>query len=164
MNFDIIEPVLATLLGFLAAFFAEPVKTTFLHKQKVQNLRKALYKEILSLLDSIRIYIDASSNEDINMKDFSISSFLMSDFEAYQFAMSEPLLFYELPESQYINRIYKHIQLFKSIEKNCVNSELKKELSEKYIKLIFIAFEEGKFDRRLLKSIIPNRKKIKMNK
>ncbi|PZO45793.1 MAG: hypothetical protein DCF17_00125 [Shackletoniella antarctica] len=164
MNFDIIEPVLATLLGFLAAFFAEPVKTTFLHKRKVQNLRKALYKEISSLVDSIQIYMDASTNEAINMKNFSISSFLMSDFEAYQFAMSEPLLFYELPESQYINRIYKHIQLFKSIEENCANSKAKKELSEKYIELIIMAFEEGKFDRRLLKKIIPNRRQVRINK
>jgi hypothetical protein len=160
MNIDILEPVLATLLGFIAAFFAEPVKTAFLHRQRVQNLRKALYKEILSILDSIYIYLDASRNESIDLTGFSLDTLMMSDFEAYKFAMSEPLLFYELPESQYINRIYKHLQLFKSLEREYPDPQKRIYLSEKYIELILTAFTGKEFDKKLLRKMKPKKRRV----
>lgn len=39
--------IIATLSGFIIAFFAEPVKSYFANRAKLNNLRIALYKELL---------------------------------------------------------------------------------------------------------------------
>jgi hypothetical protein len=39
--------IIATLSGFIIAFFAEPAKKNFLERTKLHNLKIALYKELI---------------------------------------------------------------------------------------------------------------------
>ena len=40
--------IIATLSGFIIAFFAEPVKSYFQNRGQLHNLRVALYKEMVN--------------------------------------------------------------------------------------------------------------------
>ena len=48
------ETFIATISGFIIAFFAEPLKTYFQNRAKLKNLRIALYKEILYNYSSLK--------------------------------------------------------------------------------------------------------------
>jgi hypothetical protein len=112
--------IIATISGFVIAFFAEPVKTWFQDRAKVNELRLALYNEILmnyEFLDNILNKIP-SKDEISNLPTFTVNYFVQID--CYKYAISQEIkTFYRLRESAYVSGVYKDlVALIDISEKN----------------------------------------------
>lgn len=95
--------IIATLSGFIIAFFAEPVKNYFENRAKLNNLRIALYKELLNNYKNVAMVI---RGKDIAFK--SRVKVLRNALrtECYKHALeNEVSLFYRLEEANDINML-----------------------------------------------------------
>lgn len=99
---ETIQIIIATLSGFIIAFFAEPVKTYFQNRAKLYNLRIALYKEIIFNYGCLLPLNEDSFKSD---RDNIINHTLRT--ECYRHAIQNELtLFYQLSEAATINILY----------------------------------------------------------
>lgn len=154
--------IIATLSGFIIAFFAEPVKNMIQHRTNLHNLKLALYKEMLSNYTILRT---------ANMSEWSLNSFLSKPSlrtECYRRALeNEVILFYQLEEAAMINSLQgdgiNHIVDFFSYIKSLPSQDFSKNisslthqfrsLSTVFLTAFIIIVREGEFDTKLLKRL-----------
>lgn len=104
--------LIGTLSGFIIAFLAEPVKTFFISRSKINMLREALYREMFSnyvLLKSTKEAVHLVLEEHkIDTKTFDVSDLkLIIRKECYEKVLKEDAItFYMLSESVILNRMY----------------------------------------------------------
>ena len=97
--------VVATSSVFIIAFASEPVKLFFTHIRKRHNLRMALYKEVLIVQDNLEIFVE-QSRQGISL---NAALSLPPETYVYDYAMKEPLLFYELREAnEFKTDLHRH--------------------------------------------------------
>jgi hypothetical protein len=98
---ETIKIIIATLSGFVIAFFAEPVKIYFQNSAKLEDLRIALYKEMemnFFILDKVSKVEYSLSKWRSEFSEFSLR------IECYKHAVeNEVSLFYQLNEANTIN-------------------------------------------------------------
>jgi hypothetical protein len=93
--------IIATLSGFIIAFFAEPVKNYFANKAKLHNLRVALYKELsinYSILDTLAPDDYSTFEWGGNYPAYALRA------ECYKHALENEIsTFYQMKEANLIN-------------------------------------------------------------
>jgi hypothetical protein len=117
--------VIGMLLAFIAAFFAEPVKRFFDNKSKIQQLRKALYKELLHNYTKLRIFSEDTGY--LNKEYIELINTNILSTECYkQIKQNDSVLFFQLPESIVIDAQYSCLSWlnpYNAIEKKSADKE-----------------------------------------
>jgi len=100
--------IIATISGFVIAFFAEPVKIYFQNKAKLKNLQIAIYKEIIHNYALLRNF---NGEGDFRpLIEFNNEYYIRT--ECYKQAItSELTLFYQLKEASAINHLYSFLSI-----------------------------------------------------
>jgi hypothetical protein len=98
--------IIATLSGFIIAFFAEPVKNFFQHRTKLKNLKTALYKEVIHNYTKIsKLRPDGPDPADRKQFRQYLGHYGLR-IECYRNALQNELsLFYELSEANVFNEL-----------------------------------------------------------
>jgi hypothetical protein len=109
---DVTKIIIATLSGFIAAFFAEPIKLYFQNKQKMDIFRLALYAEIYNnyrLLstfvkvnkenapDEIKMFFESMTKDSLRMDCYA------------RLSSQHPDTYYQLKEFIIINDLYSYL-------------------------------------------------------
>ncbi len=142
--------IIATLSGFIIAFFAEPVKNYFQNRAKLHNLRVALYKEMIHNYSSLD---DASiDNANSSIKDFLARRVIR--IECYKHAIeNEVSLFYQLDESNKINWLQGSLMGGIIDVSNYLPEVGFRDLSEIFKDIIAESFYVGNLDAKLLRGL-----------
>jgi hypothetical protein len=102
--------LVATISGFIIAFFAEPVKNYYQNLRDVERLRLAIYRELVSnylLFDSVR----EASNEDLSFNTERMKHAIRT--ECYKDALANRvLLYYQFRNTLIINMLYALLSEF----------------------------------------------------
>ena len=56
-NWEYLKTLISIFTGFVTAFLAEPVKVYFTNRAKKDNMKKALYGEIISIYNSLFAFL-----------------------------------------------------------------------------------------------------------
>lgn len=148
MDTEYWKAIISVLAGFITAFYAEPFKIYFTNKSKINNLRKALYSEIVVIYDRLFHYLIAVEGKGL---DIDIAKVVNTDFDCYKYAKSDPSLFYRLEEAVMINQFYNNVHLLKQ-EDTETNTESKKSIQ--VAKLVVLQMEvllaSNKLDKKLI--------------
>src|SRR5690349_17561522 len=97
--------IIATLSGFIIAFFAEPVKNYFTNKSQLHNLRIALYTELISNYFALIHYAMDSTDTDAYTL-YNVAKYELRT-ERYKYALQNELaLFYQLREANVLSVAY----------------------------------------------------------
>jgi hypothetical protein len=150
---ETIKVIIATLSGFIIAFFAEPVKTYFQNRLKLQNLRLALYKEMLDNYMTLNSY---TSNQIAitTQRDFIARHMIRT--ECYRHALQhEVALFYQLDEAIRINRLQHSLIRINDMARDEKGLPMKDylDLAEIFQELFARSMTNGELDRSILKSL-----------
>jgi hypothetical protein len=165
---EILKVLIPVLSGFLVAFLAEPVKVFFQNRIRKQNLRVALYKEILSnyaflstYLETYRLSLDISKDSmsgysEYVRKEFANFSGHLFRTECYKHALSQELpLFYQLTEAMMVNALYTSLNMILEPPTDPMTDKRQLDISfaEDYLDTLAIEIEAGTFDKNLLVKI-----------
>jgi len=102
--------IIATLSGFIIAFFAEPVKIYFQNRAKLKDLRLALYKELIHNWILLTPFAEDSNKNDPSIV-LGVVWFGLRT-ECYKKALENELpLFYRLDESSTINMLHVNLAI-----------------------------------------------------
>jgi hypothetical protein len=105
-----LKVTIATLSGFVIAFFAEPVKIYFQKRGKQRAIRRALYFELYFNYDHLTSFYDKRKDRATTRTDmfqFVESVKHIARLEAYQFCITQNVdLFYQFKEAVTINSLY----------------------------------------------------------
>ncbi len=97
----------SAILGFLVAFFAEPVKTYFNNRSKKATLRNALYSEMALLYNRLTQLSKALSEGELDDSNIQWAISELARFDCYNYVRTEGfLLFYQLEEAPAIDAFY----------------------------------------------------------
>jgi hypothetical protein len=150
--------IIATISGFVIAFFAEPVKNYFENKAKLRNLKIALYKEILYNYGSLKsLELSTNSMPFIRyMGEFALRT------ECYKNAIqNEVSLFYQLEETNAINTLHNgYLNLMKDMRRGYGEQATDELIIEKFVELsnsyrerVAVEFYRGNLDKEVLKGL-----------
>jgi hypothetical protein len=116
LSFEAWELLIATLSGFIVAFASEPIKGVYDYYRKKRRLKSAIYKEIAFIYDSLCFY----ENHQINTEsDLKLHQLFKDELTVYELIKEDPLIFYDLKESNLVKKIYS--SLFWCIEESKSN-------------------------------------------
>lgn len=104
-----LKVAIATISGFLIAFFAEPVKIYFQQKARKESIRRALYHELYFNYETFRKFADKQEGEFTKkeLHKFVFNAKYSTHLEAYQYYLSHDLdLYYQLAEAMTLNWLY----------------------------------------------------------
>lgn len=100
--------IIATLSGFIIAFFAEPVKNYFADRANLHHLRVALYTELINNYYALTHFTLNGTNAD-SYTLFHIAKYELRT-ECYKHTLQNEIpLFYRLIEANMLNIIYVRI-------------------------------------------------------
>jgi polyhydroxyalkanoate synthesis regulator phasin len=140
----------SVILGFLAAFLAEPVKTHFANKSKKADLKIALYSEMALLYSRLTVLSDSLDKGELSADDLKWAVTEMGRFNCYNYARSEAfLLFYQLKEAPAIDTFYGSSLLLLS-EHFDSKSEGWLTIPKQAKKLLEDLAKQGQIDKKLL--------------
>lgn len=152
-----------TILGMIAAFITasitsflgEPIKSYFENKNKLNNLRIALYKELIINYHQLNI----PNEEDGKLLiDLIMQNGIRT--ECYRYAVENNLtLFYQLSESIVISELYNTFSLLNQ-DANNVYKEINKEFSftansNGFLNSLALFIAMGVIDKKLIKKLAP---------
>jgi len=120
-----IPAIIGTLLGFIVAFIADPIKNSVLNLINVRLLRKAIYCELISIYDRACTFINErerlySRLDKTHIRTISdvIEVFVQLDKQAFLYAKEQqPLLFYRLDEAILLSVVFSEIDYYQKLEK-----------------------------------------------
>ena len=160
-----ISAIIGTILGFIVAFLADPIKNTILNFINVRLLRKAIYSELISIYDRAVTFLDEKERKKLysNLDTAQIKTisniyelFIQLDKETFLYARKkQPLLFYRLDEAILISIVFSDIDYYQRLEKDHIqdSATIESELV-RYATLLKESFEtlfkHKLFDQRLL--------------
>jgi hypothetical protein len=132
-------------VGFIFGIAGEPLKSGIANRKQRKRMRFALYHEIIRIYDMVRIKSKEQFQE--------LSRIMRSvGTPAYDYARSQPVIFYELDEAGEIDDIYAALRYFE--ESPGMGNDLINSI------MVIMRVEEGvreeKLDTRLMKQINPN--------
>lgn len=145
MHLEYWQLLIGTISGFIIAFLAEPIKTFFTNRAKIQAIREAIYREIASnylLLRSTKQQHSRPNTPDTHNLvgiEYVISNLHQ---ECFQHIIKEnPIDFYQLKEAPAISHIY--FKLFAFIDyfgRDAINDEDKSDNMHKFVDIRIINF------------------------
>ncbi|SRR6266542_3392855 len=160
--------IIATLSGFIIAFFAEPVKNYFQNKSRLKNLKWGLYKELCdnySWFRTITIQSNLPEYQKLPKETFmanaaTIDQALRTEFY-YQTLKNELSLFYQLPETSYIHLLHRNIimvqEAIKKTGESVTNdSEKMVRWIEGYCDTFALGLYNSNLDKEIVRKIVPS--------
>ncbi|NJO76618.1 MAG: hypothetical protein HC833_24505 [Leptolyngbyaceae cyanobacterium RM1_406_9] len=144
-NWEYLKTLISVFAGFITAFLAEPVKVYFTNRAKKNNLRRSLYGEILNIYSSLSNFLVSIEERGIQIPFLKVVD---TNFNCYNFAKSDPTLFYQLKEANSVNQIYSNIELLKQEHETGVESDKAVSLVKLVILQIELLLTTKKFDKK----------------
>lgn len=141
-------PVIA---GFLVGFASDPVKSFIARRIKRQQIKFALYSEIVAIQSELELYIELKEKGITH--DLEALMFLSS--EAYELAKTDLLVSCSLKEWSLISAFYRNIRIFTTRAKE-LDQKLSIELASEVLKTAEILLNRKGFDKKLLKKVTRN--------
>lgn len=159
----------AFITAFVTAFLAEPVKSYFENKNKLQNLRIALYKELILNYILVGDYVSRAEEVGELFIDLIIQHGIRT--ECYKHAIQNELtLFYQLPESNLISILHNSFLVLLQ-KPNYDDKELNKKVrsaytisSKGFLENVAFGFYSGGLDKRLLKDLVTSNQYLELMK
>jgi hypothetical protein len=143
--------LIATISGFIIAFFAEPVKAWFQNRAKVRELRLALYKEIFLNYSYL-----AGENKDKIFSKALVQHAMQNN--CYQYAInSEIKTFYKVKEAATINNIYTIAYFLTGVSDGTISTPIQPDIREGielYVSTINIIIKSGDLDKKIVAQCI----------
>jgi len=163
--------IVATISGFLIALFAEPIKLFFQNRIKKQNIRRAIYSEIISNylafatlfgknLESKKDWIEDPGKFS---NDFAHGIRHLIKVDCFTYAVTqEAPTYYQMKEATSFNYLYSTLQavlewaaMNKTVQKS---SHLRPQgFIDEFVRTTKDNIRQGYFDRRLVKKIVGKR-------
>jgi hypothetical protein len=103
---DVLVAAIGALGGFLAAFAAEPIKTYFSGLSEKRRLRNAIYREMGYSYYSWNQFFETLYSGALTPLHVLSNVAEINHNDSYQFAKTQPFLFYALPEAAAIDTLY----------------------------------------------------------
>jgi len=163
--------IIATVSGFLIALLAEPIKLFFQDHVKRQNIRRAIYSEIISNYlafdtlfgKNLESKIDWIEDSGKFSDEFAHGIRHLIKIDCFTYAVTqEATAYYQMKEATSFNYIYSTLkavlewaEMNKTTQKS---SRLRPQgFIEEFVRSIKENIRQGSFDRRLVKSIVGKR-------
>jgi hypothetical protein len=107
---DFWEVLIGTISGFILGFLAEPVKMYFANKNKKDDLRKSLYREMVCNHNRLAELLQTLDSGKIANDAFLPNYKRQVTFDMYNYAKSDKaiIIFYKLNEAIEIDRINRN--------------------------------------------------------
>ena len=160
---ETLKVTIATISGFLIAFFAEPIKIYFQQRARKQAIRRALCHELYFNYESFRKFTDKQDGEFTKneLQKFVFNAKYATHVEAHKYYLTHDLdLYYQLGEVATINWLYA---LLNRLLDNLTSRYESKEIPtivlneiKNYIGAYRDAIDTGKLNKQLLINIIGN--------
>ncbi len=167
--------LIGTLSGFLIAFLVEPAKPYFQNREKLKNLRLALYKELIHNFRYFEPFLQAGIEKDLDrqFRYFKTLGLYVIRDECYKQAISSQLdLFYQLAEANELNDVYSRLSIARdSIAKEAVTARERKQraidaelafVCRYFVMSVANGFGVGKFDKGILEHIVDREKYLEI--
>jgi hypothetical protein len=106
--------ILGTTAGFVTAFLAEPIKTYFSARAERQELRSAMYRELLHLYSGWKGLLDNVEAGRIGPSQFLQNLPHINRTDCYRYAKTRPVVFYSLPDATAIDVVHRNFELVAS--------------------------------------------------
>lgn len=157
-----LKVTIATLSGFIIAFFADPIKTYFQQRTRKRNIRRALYSEIHFNYDALSSFYYKRMDKEITNRDmyqFVEGIKHIARLEAYQYYITHDMdLFYQFREVATINTLYAELRLLLENAQIRVEKKIPFDRTMEHIQGLLRRYIEsiktGKLDKSLLMEII----------
>ena len=150
---DTVVAILGVVAGFIAAFFAEPVKSWFAEKAKLQNIRLSLYKEIAQNLFFLNSLINSLNDGDTSdIFDWLVLENWISN-KCYNSIIENSVdEFYRLDEVIYIDAAYKWINLLLQTSGNSeeVFGDRVSNYTYNYIDFVSVGMKQGMLNGKVM--------------
>lgn len=156
-----LKVTIATISGFVIAFFAEPVKMYFQQRSKRKTIRRALYFELYYNYDHLTYFFDKRKDRAITRTDmfqFVEGVKHIARLEVYQYCITQNVdLFYQFKEAITINSLYANLNRLLEIaplrvEKNIPFDQTMTSIRH-FLGHFVDSVQTGKLDKRLLTEI-----------
>jgi hypothetical protein len=165
---ETLKILVATLSGFVIAFFAEPMKIYFQNRNKIQNLRIALYKEIYHNYMGLKTHAEIVTKQIDQLENMMVFANYFYRTECYKQAITQELTsFYQLKEATMINALYIDLNMVLQTPKLKNGKDLPINAVDwmgNYMQTIANELERGCFDKRLMSKIATKQEFEEMRK
>lgn len=163
--------ILGVIAGFIAAFFAEPVKTHFENSAKRKNLKTALYKELIDNYEFLVGYGTEISESGLKAKDpiefyrlVRDSSPYMFRMDVYEHALSDSWsIFYQLQEASTFKMTYYYLKAAidfadeldkgQTTSSSRVSIESVQDAGKRFMEAVETSFYANGFKKKMLKRL-----------
>lgn len=145
----IITAMAGVVVAIITLSFSEPRKNNFVNRFKKRQIKTAIYKEIMC------IYLSALCVERENRKyqAKNIVKITTGQMSAYNWAKSEPAIFYQLEDYTLIHIVYAVISLVNEKNNTVILSHETEDKTNNIILAINAFMENDLSDKKLLKEI-----------
>jgi hypothetical protein len=157
---ETLKIIIGTLSGFIIAFFAEPIKLFFQDRNRINNLRLSLYKELCHNYSVLEIACS-------EVREYAVFGthlkYLLTN-QCYTYAVSKDISsFYKLKEAMWIVIANKNLDGIITEQNAFIDSNLKfKEMAELYLDSFAIAVSSEDLKSGLVRSVIGKEAFIKI--
>ena len=143
------ETLIGTISGFIIGFLAEPVKIFFNNRNEKNNLRSALYREMICNYNGLKNLLYMIKEKKVSEDAFLPNYQNCIKFDLYNYARSEKKImsFYQLPEANEIDIINRNFAL-PSVE------VMSPQIRIEFAKTAIIVFEKKVSKSQLDKSLL----------
>ncbi len=119
-SWTLFVPAISALLGVILGFLAEPVKIYFTNRTRRNQMRRALYAEILTIYFKI-----SGTPRDLRPEDYESNFGNLLYTPAYEYAKADPLTFYSIAEAAIINGIFATVGSLSTMDVPSVEQAVK---------------------------------------
>jgi hypothetical protein len=154
---DVIKTIIATISGFVVAFFADPIKLCFQNEHQKRIFQLALYGEIAHnyrLLSALlKVYREDNPNQVKGFFEGSGKDSMRTDCYS-RLSSQSPEIYYQLKESTIINTLYAYLLTATDPEIYSKNDFAKFHLSvESFVLLVEEHVARNELNQRIMKKV-----------
>jgi len=154
---DVIKIIIATISGFVVAFFAEPIKLYFQNKHQKRIFELALYGEIAHnyrLLSAfLKVYREDNPNQVKGFFEGAGKDSVRTDCYS-RLSSQSPEIYYQLKESTIINTLYAYLVTAIDPETHSKNDVAKFHLSvESFVLIVEEHVARNELNQRIMKRV-----------
>jgi hypothetical protein len=151
-----VKVLIAAVVGFASSVLIDILKTNKERRQAVHHMRVALYHELGQLYSSIFYLLDANLATPDKQEAAAINIRLLST-TTYDWAKTQPNVFYKLRESHRLDDIYSAFSLIRTHVNQKAVGHLTIRLARDFLTMVHQSLERGKvLDIELFKQEVPD--------
>jgi hypothetical protein len=150
-----IKVLIAAVVGFASSVIVDILKTKKQRKDLIQDMRVALYHEIGSLYSYVFYTLDDNLSQP-DLHESVADNIRLLSTSTFEWAKTQPNVFYKLNEAQYVDYIYSYFAHIKSHINTDGIEGITIEASSDFISLVESLIAEGDiFDNELFNKELP---------